>query len=105
MNGGQDLGGIHGLGPINPEADEPVFHTEWERRAFALTVACGFGGLWNIDMARHARERLHPADYLKSSYYEKWLLGLQALLIEHGVLDEKEISARMRALDAGNGAP
>ena len=28
MNGGHDLGGIHGLGPIDPEPEqrEPVFH-------------------------------------------------------------------------------
>ena len=32
MNGGHDLGGMHGLGPIDPEPEskEPVFHTEWE---------------------------------------------------------------------------
>ena len=34
MNGGHDLGGMHGLGPIAPERDEPVFHADWERRAF-----------------------------------------------------------------------
>ena len=37
MNGAQDMGGEHGFGPIDPEAGEPVFHAEWERRAFALT--------------------------------------------------------------------
>ncbi len=98
MNGGHDLGGMHGLGPIDPERDEPVFHAEWEKRAFAMTVACGFGGLWNIDMARYARESLHPALYLESTYYEKWLLGLERLLVERGVLDAAEIEARMRKL-------
>ncbi len=40
MNGGHDLGGIHGLGPIDPEPEqvEPVFHGEWEKRVFALTL-------------------------------------------------------------------
>ena len=98
MNGIHDLGGMHGLGPINPERDEPVFHAEWEKRAFAITVACGFGGLWNIDMARYARESLHPALYLESTYYEKWLLGLQSLLVERGVLSESEIDRRMRMI-------
>ena len=41
MNGGQDLGGMMGFGPINPEPDEPVFHAQWERRAFAVTLAMG----------------------------------------------------------------
>ncbi|MEC8172273.1 MAG: nitrile hydratase subunit beta, partial [Pseudomonadota bacterium] len=28
MNGGHDLGGMHGLGPVDPEpeSEEPVFH-------------------------------------------------------------------------------
>ena len=105
MNGGHDLGGMHGLGPINPEHDEPVFHADWERRAFALTVACGFGGLWNIDMARYARESVHPKQYLETTYYEKWLLGLQQLLTEHGVLNEAEIELRMRALASEEAKP
>jgi nitrile hydratase len=98
MNGAHDLGGMHGLGPIDPEIDEPVFHEEWERRCVAIPLAAGFLGKWNIDMSRYARERMHPADYLKTSYYEHWLHGLQTLLIEQGILSEEEIAARMLEL-------
>lgn len=93
MNGGHDLGGMHGLGPIHPEpeTEEPVFHAEWERRAFALTVAAGFLGKWTIDQSRHARERQHPADYLRHTYYENWLAGLETLLVETGLIDEDEL--------------
>ena len=41
MNGAQDLGGMMGFGPVQPEAHEPVFHADWERRAFAITLASG----------------------------------------------------------------
>ena len=44
MNGGQDLGGVHGFGPVEPEQNEPVFHADWEKRAFALTLAMGTPG-------------------------------------------------------------
>ena len=98
MNGGHDLGGMHGLGPVAPPAEEPVFHEEWERRCFAITVAAGFIGEWNIDMSRHARERMHPGDYLKTSYYEHWLHGLQILLVERGLLSEAEIEQRIAEL-------
>ena len=98
MNSAHDLGGMQGFEAINAQSDAPVFHSQWERRAFALTVACGFGGEWNIDMARHARESMHPALYLQTSYYEKWLLGLETLLLERGVLNEQEISQRMAQL-------
>ena len=93
MNGGHDLGGMHGLGAIDPEPEneEPVFHAEWERRAFALNLAAGFLGKWNIDQGRHARERQHPADYLRNTYYENWLAGLETLLVEAGLVSEEEL--------------
>jgi nitrile hydratase subunit beta len=92
MNGGHDLGGMHGFGPINAEAQEPVFHAEWERRVFALARAAGALGQWSIDMSRHARERQHPADYLRHSYYENWLAGLGTLLVEKGLISASELA-------------
>ena len=100
MNGGHDLGGMDGLGPIVYEADEPVFHAEWERRVFALTLAMGSIGAWNLDMSRHARERQHPADYLRSSYYQTWLHGLETLLIENALITRAELEARVAELSA-----
>lgn len=92
MNGVHDMGGMHGMGPVKIERDEPVFHEEWERRAFALTLACGFLKRWNIDMARFAREQMPPADYLRSTYYEKWLYGLERLLAERGVWEARDVT-------------
>ncbi len=94
MNGIHDMGGMHGMGPIVREENEPVFHHEWERRAFALTVAMGTWGAWNIDMSRYAREKMPNAEYLASSYYEHWLYGLEQLLVEKGFLTRDEIAAR-----------
>jgi nitrile hydratase subunit beta len=82
MNGAQDLGGMMGFGPVGPEEDEPVFHADWERRAFALVLAMGATGAWNLDVSRHARESLDPARYLSSTYYQIWLDGLARLLRE-----------------------
>jgi nitrile hydratase subunit beta len=98
MNGAHDLGGMHGFGPIEPEANEPPFHHEWERRAFAITLAAGALGEWNLDMSRYAREQLPPAEYLSSSYYEHWLYGLERLLVERGLLTRAEIEARVAEL-------
>jgi nitrile hydratase subunit beta len=93
MNGGQDLGGTHGHGPVKPEPNEPVFHAEWERRAFALTLAMGMPGGWNIDMSRFARENRPPAEYLSMSYYQLWFAGLEKLLEERGLVSRDEIDA------------
>ncbi len=91
MNGGQDLGGKHGLGPIEPERNEPVFHAEWERRIFALTLAMGATGEWNIDASRHARENRNPGDYIKASYYQVWFYGLEALMRQRELLRDGEL--------------
>jgi nitrile hydratase len=96
MNGAQDLGGMMGFGPVQPEPHEPVFHADWEKRALGLTLACGALGEWNIDIGRHARETLHPVDYLSSSYYEIWTKGLIKLLILRGLISEADLAAGHR---------
>jgi nitrile hydratase len=96
MNGVHDMGGMQGFGPVVPEADEPRFHHAWERRAFALTLAMGATGAWNLDQARRARESLAPARYVASSYYEIWLGGLLALLAERELVTPAEaVSGRV----------
>lgn len=92
MNGAHDLGGMHGFGPIGADPLEPVFHKAWERRIFALTLACGFLGKWNIDMSRFAREQMPPAEYLSTGYYEHWLFGLERLLVDKALVSSRELA-------------
>ncbi|MEM8838299.1 MAG: hypothetical protein AAGE89_09420 [Pseudomonadota bacterium] len=96
MNGIHDLGGMDGIGPINPKQNEPVFHDEWERRMFGMFISCFAGGHYNVDEFRHAIERMDPAHYLESSYYEHWLKSLETLLVEKGVVTEEELEARKK---------
>ena len=95
MNGWHDLGGMHGFGPILPicECDEPVFQDRWEARVFALTVAVEYLDKWNLDESRYAIEKQQPADYLKNSYYENWLISLERLMIEKGLITYKELES------------
>ena len=95
MNGPHDLGGMHGLGPVNPEPEdeEPIFHDEWEKRALAVTLALGSLGQWSIDASRHARERQHPVDYLRNTYYENWMAGVEKLLVEKGIVTAEELAS------------
>ncbi|HMK85516.1 MAG TPA: nitrile hydratase subunit beta [Steroidobacteraceae bacterium] len=91
-----DLGGRGGFGPVVPEPNEPVFHASWERRAFALTLAMGATGSWNLDRGRATRETL--PNYGELTYYEIWLAALEKLLIASGLVREAELAAG-RALD------
>ena len=104
MNGPHDLGGGQSFGPIAPEEDEPIFHHDWERRVLGMSLAMGAAGAWNIDTSRHARERIPPADYLRSSYYEIWLKGMERVLTEAGLIGEAEL-ADGHALEAGRALP
>lgn len=92
------MGGVHGFGAVVAEPEEPVFHAEWERRVFALTLAMGAAGEWALDASRFAREDRAPNEYLEKSYYEIWLAGLERLLAERGLVGEVELTAG-RALE------
>jgi nitrile hydratase subunit beta len=94
MNGVHDLGGMQGMGLTAIERNEPVFHRRWEGRTFALTLATAWLGRWNIDMGRHARERMPGSAYLAASYYERWLFGLELLLVERGLVSREEMASK-----------
>jgi nitrile hydratase subunit beta len=88
-----DMGGMHGFGRVEPEPNEPPFHEKWEGRVLALQRATGFLGLWTIDSWRASLEALPPLDYLASSYYRRWFLGLERRVAKHGLVGEDEIAA------------
>lgn len=92
MNGIHDMGGMHGFGPIVRLDGEPVFYQEWERRVFGIRVASQVpipGG------SRHNIETMEPAEYLTSSYYEKWLHARLKGFIDAGVLTVAELEERV----------
>lgn len=114
MNGVHDMGGMHGMGAIQPEKNEPVFHATWEGRAFAVTRAMGAWGLWNIDSSRFQRELLAPVDYFRLSYYERWVAALGELMLKKGLVTRLELErgrpdkgseTRTPALTAGKVTP
>jgi nitrile hydratase subunit beta len=94
MNGVHDMGGMDGFGPVVREANEPVFHADWEGRAFALVNLAMRAAQINIDEVRHAIERIPPGQYLASSYYERWLTAAETLLVERGVITRGELLAK-----------
>ena len=65
-----------------------------------VALAVGALGKWNIDMSREARERQHPVDYLRHTYYENWLAGLEKLLVERGLVTPEELATGKAAAPA-----
>ena len=95
MDGIHDLGGKQGFGAVVVERDEPVFHAPWERVARAVTFAV-VGNVPNASTSlfRHAIERMEPAHYLSSSYYEHWLTAAATLAVEAGLVTRQELAER-----------
>jgi nitrile hydratase len=91
MNGVHDLGGMHGMGPIERETNEPVFHARWEGRVYAMNRALGLWRKWNLDTSRWVKELFAPADYFRMSYYERWYSGLIKLLVDSKMVTAAEI--------------
>ena len=100
MDGIHDMGGMHGFGRVEPEKDEPVFHAAWEGRCLALNRAMGAIGAWTIDEGRAGIEQLPPDVYLASSYYRKWALRLENMVVAREFAGADELAAG-HALRAG----
>ena len=94
VDGVHDLGGLDGFGPVERQDDEPLFAEDWERRVFRFMVGSvgPLGG--NGGMFRHSIERMEPAHYLSSSYYEHWLTGVTTLAVEAGAATVDELERR-----------
>jgi nitrile hydratase subunit beta len=91
-NSVHDMGGMHGFGPVEPEPNEPVFHAAWEGQVLAMQRALGALGLWTIDAGRASLEALPALDYLASSYYRRWFLGMERRVVAYGLVGEDEIA-------------
>ncbi|MBI3000823.1 MAG: nitrile hydratase subunit beta [Deltaproteobacteria bacterium] len=94
MNSVHDMGGMHGLGRVEREEEEPVFHSAWEKNVFAMNYAVTRTGLIKTDEMRYARERMSPLHYLAARYYERTLHALEQNLLAKGIITEEELAAR-----------
>lgn len=95
MNGIHDMGGLHGFGPIPVEEDEPVFHSRWESRVYAMTQVIDTSGIWNLDEHRHEIELMDAAAYLTAGYYGRWLFAMERLLDRKAILRRSEVEQRI----------
>jgi nitrile hydratase subunit beta len=84
VNGIHDLGGRHGFGRVQREADEPAFRAHWEGRVRAIASLLVARGVFSVDAFRHAIERLEPVVYLTDGYYGRWLGAVESLVRELG---------------------
>jgi nitrile hydratase beta subunit len=91
MNGIHDMGGMQGMGPIEYENNEPVFHAGWEARVYAMNRSLGATGKLKPPSVRPPIESLTALEYLHMSYYEKWFTSLIERMVAGGLVTRAEI--------------
>lgn len=108
-----NLGGLEGLDPIN--VGTQVFVEPWEQRIFGIhaammalsnhldtalpqysiaTVPTTFASFWTWGHLRMGAEAMHPFEYFRLRYYEKWLGGISGFFIAEGYITQEELDAR-----------
>jgi len=93
MNSIHDMGGMHGMGPIDVREDERPFHAEWEGRAWGLIRAMGPFGPARRRNFRYEHEMLPPADYLQMQYYERFIRVLVDRLLAEKLVTQAELDS------------
>lgn len=81
-----DIGGQSGFGEVLAGGDAEPFSADWEARVYALTAVLRQRGLFTLDELRDVIERLPPAKYLTTSYYERLLDAMELIVVEKGLL-------------------
>ena len=108
-----NLGGLQGLDPITPELD--VFVEPWETRIFGIHTAMmalsnhldtavpgyaiddvptTFDSFWTWGHLRMGAEAMHPFEYFRLRYYEKWLGGISGFFVSEGYITQEELDTR-----------
>ena len=112
-----NLGGLEGLDPVNVE--KQVFVEPWETRIFGIHTAMmalsnhldtalpkyqisqvptQFKSFWTWGHLRMGAEGMHPFEYFRLRYYEKWLGGISGFFIEEGYITQEELDTRTAEL-------
>lgn len=88
MNGIHDMGGMQGLGELQYEDSEHKYHEPWEGRVHAMMAGLGMFGGFRLEL-----ESIPAEEYLRMSYYERWLIALTEQLINYGLVTREEIES------------
>jgi len=90
--GPHDLGGLDG-GPIDL-SDHDTAHWEWQIDAM-VRLSLEKGLISDFAELRDGIEQLHPDDYERLSYYERWAASLAYALIQKDVVSEQELNQKI----------
>lgn len=70
-------------------------YTMWEKQTDAIRGVLGAKQLIRTDELRRAIESIEPGRYEALTYYERWIVAIEMLLVEKGLLTREEIDRKM----------
>ena len=98
------MGGMHGFGPVVVPGGDAPYHERWEPRVFAMSTLIGIERLGR-GQGRPIREEMPPEDYLRASYFERWLWSNEQRLLRKGTITAGEVDAWVERLRSGEDPP
>lgn len=96
-SGPHDRGGL----PVNRPLDlSDHQHEDWELTVESISAFLGDSGIRTVHEARRAQESLPATDYEALSYYERWAVANEKILVDSGLLLVEEIDERAALIQA-----
>jgi nitrile hydratase subunit beta len=77
---------------------QPHGLTEFDREVDALRQMLGAKNLMTVDELRRGVEAIPEPDYLRLSYYQKWIRSIADTLLRTGIITEAELKSALEAL-------
>ena len=96
MRSHHDLGGLD-AGTVAPSEHD---YALWEKRVDALMKLLSERHLLSTDELRRNIEALGPQAYDAMSYYERWMAGICATLLQRGAISADELGRKMAEVEA-----
>jgi hypothetical protein len=74
---------------------EPHALTAFDREVDALRGVLGAKGIMTVDELRRGIEAIPEAEYLRLSYYRRWIRSVADTLLRKGIITEAELRAAL----------
>ena len=86
-----DMGGVAKF-MCEPIDTAPHGLTAFDREVDAIRGILGAKGVMSVDELRRGIEAIPEADYLRLSYYQKWIRSITGNLLARGVITDAELA-------------
>lgn len=92
-----DLGGVSKF-MCDAVDTEPHALNDFDKQVDAIRQILGAKRVMSVDELRRGIESIPEADYLRLSYYQRWIRSITLNMLEKGVFTEAELAAALEQI-------